>query len=52
MGHAQVKNILFNMFVIAFIFGPGIAGTIIWWFTGKDSWLLGWVWALIAVLAG
>lgn len=41
-----------NIIAVSVFLGPGIIGTIIWWFTDEPSWLFGWIITLIFGLAG
>lgn len=47
-----MKKILENTAILAFVFGWGIGGTILWWVTDNPEWLLGWVITLIIGMAG
>lgn len=49
---AQMKNALANIAVGLFLFGPGIIGTALWWYTDEPRWLFGWLFTLIMGLAG
>jgi hypothetical protein len=41
-----------NTIVVAILFGPGLIGTALWWYTNDPAWLFGWLITLILGLAG
>lgn len=47
-----IGNPLITAGLMTLIFGWGIGGTAMWWMTGKEDWLLGWIITLIILMAG
>lgn len=48
----DLKKILGNIAALVFVFGWGVGGTLLWWFTDNPEWLYGWVMTVIILLAG